>query len=107
MLAAADLLVNTVPIPAKDPDDETPDWFAPKLPDLSMLKDGALVTDIVYVPLMTPTLLAAEERGLAFCDGLGMLLHQAVPGFERWFGRRPEVSDALRDKLVRDIDNGV
>lgn len=106
-LAAADLLVNTVPIPAPDPDDETPDWFEPRLPDLSALRDGALVTDIVYVPLMTPILAAAAERGLRHCDGLGMLLHQAVPGFERWFGQRPEVSETLRARIVTDIENGV
>ncbi|WP_206455871.1 shikimate dehydrogenase [Aurantimonas marina] len=106
-LRTADLLVNTVPIPAPDPDDETPDWFAPKLPDLSALPDHALVTDIVYVPLMTPTLQAAEQRGLRHADGLGMLLHQAVPGFERWFGQRPAVSEALRAKIIRDIESGV
>ncbi|MBO0664322.1 shikimate dehydrogenase [Jiella sp. CQZ9-1] len=107
LLGRTDLLVNTAPIPARDPDDETPDWFAAKLPDLSALPDGALVTDIVYTPLMTPTLLAAKERGLRFADGLGMLLHQAVPGFERWFGRRPKVDEALRQALIADIENGL
>ncbi|NDW06173.1 shikimate dehydrogenase [Jiella pacifica] len=107
MLARADLLVNTVPIPEKDPDDETPAWFPEKLPDLSALPDRAMVTDIVYTPLMTPTLKAAEARGLRFADGLGMLLHQAVPGFERWFGERPIVSTALRERLVADIDSGM
>lgn len=106
VLRDADLLVNTVPIRERDPDDETPDWFRPKLPDLSALKDDALVTDIVYVPLMTPTLRAAEERGLRFCDGLGMLLHQAVPGFERWFGTRPQVDEMLRAKVVADLEAG-
>ncbi|MEF2552138.1 shikimate dehydrogenase [Aurantimonas sp. A2-1-M11] len=106
-LAAADLLVNTVPIPAPDPDNETPGWFEPRLPDLSALPDNALVTDIVYVPVMTPILAAAEERGLRHCDGLGMLLYQAVPGFERWFGQRPQVSETLRARIVADIDSGV
>ncbi|MEX6506122.1 shikimate dehydrogenase [Jiella sp. M17.18] len=107
VLAGADLLVNTTPIPPKDPDDETPAWFPQTLPDLSTLPDHALVTDIVYTPLMTPTLLAAEKRGLRFADGLGMLLHQAVPGFERWFGGRPAVTEALRARLVADINSGV
>ncbi|MCE7030354.1 shikimate dehydrogenase [Jiella avicenniae] len=107
LLARADLLVNTVPVPEKDPDDETPDWFPEKLPDLSALPDEAMVTDIVYTPLMTPILRAAEARGLRFADGLGMLLHQAVPGFERWFGEKPTVSTALRERLVADLSSGM
>lgn len=70
------------------------------------LPGGALVTDIVYVPLQTPILAAAAARGLQTADGLGMLLHQAVPGFERWFGRRPEVGEALRRAVVADIGGG-
>jgi shikimate dehydrogenase len=57
---------------------------------------GAVATDIVYTPLETPFLRAAAARGLTTVDGLGMLLHQAVPGFEAWFGRRPEVDAAVR-----------
>ncbi len=72
----------------------------PLLIDLAPLKDDALVTDIVYVPLETPLLQRARARGLATVDGLGMLLHQAVPGFERWFGRRPEVTPALRQAVL-------
>ena len=68
------------------------------------LPDHAIVTDIVYVPLETPLLAAARARGLKTVDGLGMLLHQAVPGFERWFGRRPEVTAELRDLIVADLD---
>ena len=68
------------------------------------LPDHAIVTDIVYVPLETPLLAAARARGLKTVDGLGMLLHQAVPGFERWFGRRPEVTAGLRDLIVADLD---
>ena len=68
------------------------------------LPDHAIVTDIVYVPLETPLLAAARRRGLKTVDGLGMLLHQAVPGFERWFGRRPEVTAELRDLIVADMD---
>jgi shikimate dehydrogenase len=54
------------------------------------------VTDIVYVPLITPLLADAQGHGLPIVDGLGMLLHQAVPGFQAWFGIRPEVTPELR-----------
>lgn len=74
--------------------------------DVERLPDRALVTDIVYVPLETPLLAAARRRGLATADGLGMLLHQAVPGFERWFGKRPEVTPELRAMIVADIESG-
>jgi len=67
----------------------------PELP-LARLPRTALVTDIVYVPLVTPLLAEARAQGLRTVDGLGMLLHQAVPGFEAWFGTRPEVTPALR-----------
>ena len=63
-----------------------------------------VVADIVYVPLETPLLAAARARGLAAVDGLGMLLHQAVPGFEKWFGVRPEVTAELRALIERDIE---
>ena len=59
-------------------------------------RTGALVTDIVYAPLVTPLLEQARGKGLQAVDGLGMLLHQAVPGFEQWFGVRPEVTEELR-----------
>lgn len=60
----------------------------------------ALVTDIVYAPLITPFLEKAQARGLDTVDGLGMLLHQAVPGFESWFGQKPEVDDELRQAVL-------
>lgn len=63
---------------------------------LDALLPGALVTDLVYTPLMTPFLVEAQARGCRVVDGLGMLLHQAAPGFERWFGHRPEVDDKTR-----------
>lgn len=73
-------------------------------PPLEIALDGlptaAPVCDIVYVPLETPLLAAARARGNPVVDGLGMLLHQAVPGFERWFGRRPEVDEALRAAVL-------
>ena len=71
--------------------------------DPAHLPAHAIVADIVYVPLETPLLAAARRRGLKTADGLGMLLHQAVPGFERWFGLRPEVTQALRDRIVADL----
>jgi len=72
--------------------------------DVSLLKASCIVSDIVYVPLDTPLLAAARARGLQTVDGLDMLLHQAVPGFEKWFGVRPEVTAELRALLVRDIE---
>lgn len=63
---------------------------------MDALSPGTLVTDLVYIPLMTPFLTEAEARGCRIVDGLGMLLHQAAPGFERWFGRRPDVDDEAR-----------
>lgn len=71
--------------------------------DLSTLAADAVVSDIVYVPLKTPLLIAAEQRGLVTSNGLDMLLHQAVRGFELWFGVRPEVTTELFDMLSADI----
>lgn len=76
---------------------------APRI-DFSPLAQGAAVTDIVYVPLKTPLLAQAEEQGFAIVDGLGMLLHQAVPGFEKWFGKRPAVDDSLRALIIADME---
>lgn len=72
--------------------------------DFSPLSANAVVTDIVYVPLKTPILKMAEEQGFAVVDGLGMLLHQARPGFEKWFGRLPEVDDTLRTIIMDDME---
>lgn len=72
--------------------------------DVAALDDKCVVADIVYVPLETPLLAAARARGLAAVDGLGMLLHQAVPGFEKWFGVRPEVTAELHTLIKRDIE---
>lgn len=94
-----DLVVNTRPA--------DPAGLAPAdVRAIGALPESALVTDIVYVPLETPLLAAAAARGLRTADGLGMLLHQAVPGFERWFGRRPAVGEALRAAVIRDIAGG-
>lgn len=70
---------------------------------LERLSEEATVSDIVYTPLETPLLSAARERLHPTVDGLGMLLHQAVPGFERWFGIRPRVTSALRQRILKDI----
>src|SRR6201747_1343477 len=71
--------------------------------DTGLLPQNAVVADLVYVPLQTPLLAAAQGRGLKTADGLGMLLHQAVRGFELWFGRRPEVTPELRALVEADL----
>lgn len=71
--------------------------------DISLLPPHATVADLVYVPLTTALLGAAQARGLRTADGLGMLLHQAVRGFELWFGARPEVTPALRAMVEADL----
>lgn len=77
------------------------------LDGLGTLNDDipALVADIVYAPLQTTLLQRAARAGHIVCDGLGMLLHQAVPGFEMWFGTRPQVTPALRDMVIADLEN--
>ena len=71
--------------------------------DLSPLPETAVVSDIVYVPLKTALLAAAEARGLRTSDGLAMLLHQAVKGFELWFGRHPDVTAEQYDLMSEGI----
>lgn len=68
---------------------------------LDGLRPDAVVTDLIYAPLKTDLLQAAEDSGCTVVDGLGMLLHQAVPGFERWFGHQPEVDAATRAAALR------
>ena len=91
-LAGAALLVNTTTLGmvGQDPLDL----------DLARLPTSAVVNDIVYAPLETPLLAAAAKRGNPVVDGLGMLLHQARPGFEAWFGRAPEVTAELRAHVL-------
>jgi len=67
---------------------------------LDGLKPNMVVTDLVYTPLRTRLLDEAEKAGCTVVDGLGMLLHQGVPGFERWFGVRPDVDDELRQVML-------
>ena len=74
--------------------------------DVGLLPPHAVVADLVYVPLRTPLLSTARARGLKTADGLGMLLHQAVRGFELWFGQRPEVTSELRDLVEADLTKG-
>ena len=97
-LLRADLLINTTPAgmagqPALDL-------------DIRDLPEHAVVNDIVYVPRVTPLLRAAAAQGHRTVGGLGMLLHQAVPGFEKWFGATPEVTDTLRALIEADIEAG-
>lgn len=96
-LCGADLLVNTssLGMQGKDSIDL----------DLSAMNDAAIVADIVYVPLETALLRQARESGRKAVDGLGMLLHQAAPGFERWFGVRPDVTEELRDLVIADLEH--
>ena len=95
-LAGADLFVNTTSLGMDDTDAIEIDFTA--------MRAGALVTDIVYVPLITPILKQAQTQGMRIADGLGMLLHQAVPGFEKWFGQRPHVTPALRALIISDME---
>ncbi|THD85651.1 shikimate dehydrogenase [Aliigemmobacter aestuarii] len=92
MLDGARTVVNTTSLGMVG----KPDFRVP----LDGLEPAALVTDLVYTPLKTPFLAEAEAAGCKVVDGLGMLLHQAVPGFERWFGHRPEVDDATRAAVL-------
>lgn len=71
--------------------------------DVARLPADAVVADNVYVPLLTPLLASARARGLKTADGLGMLLHQAVRGFELWFGKRPQVTAELRGLVEADL----
>lgn len=72
--------------------------------DFTVMAGNAVVTDIVYMPLETPILAMARHQGLATVDGLGMLLHQAVPGFARWFGHTPRVTTELRQLIIDDME---
>jgi shikimate dehydrogenase len=72
--------------------------------DVTPLSKDAVVNDIVYVPMETELIAAARARKLRVTGGLGMLLHQAVPGFEHWFGRRPDVTPALRAAVRKSIE---
>lgn len=74
--------------------------------DFSLARKDAVVADLVYVPLETPLLRSARTHGLVGVDGLGMLLHQAVPGFEKWFGIRPDVTSELYALVAQNIREG-
>ena len=95
-LAASGLLVNTTSLGMTGQ--------APLEIDLAGLPKDAVVADLVYNPLETALLADARARGLKCVDGLGMLLHQAVPGFERWFGVRPSVTPELRAHLAATLE---
>ncbi len=95
VLPKAGLLVNTTSLGM---------YRQPSLKvDVARLPAQAVVADLVYVPLETPLLAAARARNLRVADGLGMLLHQAVRGFELWFGRRPDVTAELRALVEADL----
>jgi shikimate dehydrogenase len=90
------VLVNTTSLGLKDQGETGVDFAG--------FHSECVVSDIVYVPLETRLLAQARSRGLKTVDGLGMLLHQAVPGFALWFGRTPEVTAELRTLIVHDIE---
>ncbi len=92
MIEAATTVVNTTSLGMVG----SPDLRVP----LDGLQPGTVVTDLVYNPLRTHLLDEAEKARCTVVDGLGMLLHQGVPGFERWFGVRPEVDQATRDAVL-------
>lgn len=92
-LADAATLINTTSLGMTGKEDF-------KLP-LDHLQKGTVVTDIVYTPLTTTLLAKAHERGCQVVDGLGMLLYQAAPGFERWFGQAPVIDEELRQIMLR------
>ncbi|REJ57850.1 MAG: shikimate dehydrogenase [Microcystis aeruginosa DA14] len=94
-LADVDLLINTTSLGMSG----QPPLDLP----LRTLKPSAIVSDIVYVPLETDLLARAAARGHRTVEGLGMLLHQAVPGFARWFGVTPQVTPALYEHLAADV----
>jgi shikimate dehydrogenase len=94
-LTGAALLVNTTTLGMQG--------HAPLAIDLSALPSDAVVTDIVYTPLQTPLLRDAAARGNPVVDGLDMLLYQAQPGFEKWFGVRPDGDEALRRFVLDDL----
>lgn len=94
-LSRSDLLVNTTSLGMSGKN--------PLELDLKDLPQTAVVTDIVYSPLKTDLLKQADQRGNRTVDGLGMLLHQAVHGFERWFGVTPTVDDDLRNFVLKDL----
>lgn len=93
ILEEADVVVNTTSLGMVG----KPELRVP----LDGLRPGTIVSDLVYTPLKTKLLEAAEQAGCRVVDGLGMLLHQAVPGFERWFGIRPAVDAASRAAALR------
>lgn len=95
LLRNVDLIVNTTSADLTGGGGLAIDW--------SLAPRDAIATDISYVPLRTPFLAAAADRGLRTADGLGMLLHQAASGFERWFGLRPVVDEELRALVVADL----
>lgn len=95
-VADAGVIVNTTTLGMKGAGD-------PGI-DFALARSDAVVSDIVYVPLETSFLASARAHGLTTVDGLGMLLHQAVPGFEKWFGARPQVTDDLYNRVRADIE---
>ncbi|MEL6952720.1 MAG: shikimate dehydrogenase [Pseudomonadota bacterium] len=91
-LSEASLVVNTTSLGMKG--------SAPFNLDMTRMRPGTIAVDLIYNPLHTDFLRQAERHDAIIVDGLGMLLHQAAPGFERWFGVTPEVDDTLRKAVL-------
>lgn len=98
VLPSAGLIINTTSAGLTDSEQLALPW--------SILDPHTIIADIVYTPLITPLLREAMSHGHPIVPGLGMLLHQAVLGFEKWFGFRPQVTQELYDIVARDIDPG-
>jgi len=94
-LGEADILVNTTSLGMSGQ--------GPLGIDISNLRSGAVVADVVYAPLETSLIRDARRQGFRAVGGLGMLLHQAAPGFERWFGIRPSITSELRSLVEADV----
>jgi len=97
LMPKADFIVNTTSLGMSGSDKNA---SSISLPDFKTARSDLIATDIVYTPLQTPFLIAAQSKNLKTADGLGMLLHQAVPGFEKWFGVKPEVTEELRAYIL-------
>jgi len=99
------LIINTTSLGMERHPEQSPAGSTIPFIDFGRARQDALVTDIVYTPPVTPFLAAAQKAGLNTVDAVGMLLHQAVPGFERWFGIKPKVTQELRSVILASMGN--
>lgn len=102
-IGRAELIINTTSLGMESHSQGQNDNNPEPVINFAAANPDVVVTDIVYIPLMTPFLKQAQKAGLKTVDGIGMLLHQAVPGFERWFGIKPQVTGALRSQILTSM----